>query len=192
MPRLNIVKESDIIRTARVAQCEGLFDIPPTQKSQQTWALDFELPDKWNIGLIVGPSGSGKSSLLNTLYPGKVGIDFLWSKNKSILDDFPKQFTIKEILELLSSVGFSSPPSWLRSYKALSNGEQFRVKLARILAEQDGVAVIDEFTSVVDRTVARIASAAFQKTIRKRQRRAVLASCHYDIIIPLDKVFELY
>lgn len=190
MPRIDIVRSTPIQKTARVVQCSGIFDIPPTDKSESSWALDWELPESWNLGLIVGPSGSGKTTLLRELFlePPQVA----WSDNRSILDDFPAAMSIKEIVELLSSVGFSSPPSWLRPYRALSNGEQFRVSLARVLAEKSDPTIFDEFTSVVDRTVARIASAAFQKTVRRYNRQAVVASCHYDILewLEPDWVFE--
>ena len=44
--------------------------------------------------------------------------------------------------------------------------------------------VFDEFTSVVDRTVAKIASAALAKAIRKRRTTArfVAVTCHYDVL----------
>ena len=38
---------------------------------------------------------------------------------------------IKEITGLFTAVGFSSPPSWVKPYQVLSNGEQFRCDLAR-------------------------------------------------------------
>ena len=41
---------------------------------------------------------------------------------------------------------------------------------------------MDEFTSVVDRTVARIGSAALARTVRGRGLRFVAVSCHDDII----------
>ena len=41
---------------------------------------------------------------------------------------------IKEITRLFTAVGFSSPPSWIKPYHVLSNGEQFRCDLARALA----------------------------------------------------------
>src|SRR5262249_20699749 len=67
-------------------------------------------------------------------------------------------------------------------FRALSNGEQFRVTIARALAESADLTVIDEFTSVVDRTVAQIGSAAIAKTIRRGSRRFVAVSCHFDVI----------
>lgn len=181
MPRLDVVRESNIIKTPRLMQLEGIFDIPPSDKSAEKWSVDFELPEAWNIGLIVGPSGSGKSTIVRELFGDNLISGFEWSKEKSILDDFPKEMSIKEIANLLSSVGFSSPPSWVRSFHVLSNGEQFRVNMARTLAEQKELAVVDEFTSVVDRTVAKIGSSAIAKTVRQRNQKFIAVSCHYDI-----------
>lgn len=181
MPRLDVVRESKIIKTPRLMQLEGIFDVPPSEKSAEKWSIDFELPESWNVGLIVGPSGSGKSTIARELFGDSLVSGFEWSKEKSILDDFPKEMSIKEISGLLSSVGFSSPPSWVRPFHVLSNGEQFRVNMARTLAEQKQLAVVDEFTSVVDRTVAKIGSAAIAKTVRQRNQKFIAVSCHYDI-----------
>lgn len=181
MSGVNIVKEIKIIKTPRVMQLEGIFDIPPSERSTETWVVDLQLPDNWNVGLIVGPSGSGKTTVARELFGDNMVNGWEWSKDKSILDDFPKEMSIKEIVGLLSSVGFSSPPSWVRPFHVLSNGEQFRVNMARTLAEQKELSVIDEFTSVVDRTVAKIGSAAIQKTVRKRNQKFIAVSCHYDI-----------
>ena len=41
---------------------------------------------------------------------------------------------IKDIVALLSAVGFASPPAWLRPFHVLSTGQQFRVTLALLLA----------------------------------------------------------
>lgn len=181
MSGVNIIKESVVVKTPRVMQLEGIFDVPPSEKSSESWSVNLELPKDWNIGLIVGPSGSGKSTVARELFSEYIVNGFEWSKDKSILDDFPREMSIKEISNLLSSVGFSSPPSWVRPFHVLSNGEQFRVNMARTLAEKKELAVVDEFTSVVDRTVAKIGSAAIQKTVRARNQKFIAVSCHYDI-----------
>ena len=67
-------------------------------------------------------------------------------------------------------------------YKVLSNGEKFRVELARRLMEAPEPIIIDEFTSVVDRQVAKIGSQTVQKYVRRNDKRLIAASCHYDII----------
>ena len=69
----------------------------------------------------------------------------------------------------------------------LSNGEQFRCDLARALARcgsaANGAVVFDEFTSVVDRNVARVVSAATSKALRSGwiAGRFVAVTCHYDV-----------
>lgn len=181
MSSLAIVRETNITRTPRVMQLEGIFDIAPSQKSAEQWTVNLDLPEQWNIGLIVGPSGSGKTTVARELFGEHIVTDWQWSQDKSIVDDFPREMSIKEITELLSSVGFSSPPSWLRPFRVLSNGEQFRVNMARTLASNKDIAVMDEFTSVVDRTVAQIGSAAIQKAVRRRNQKFIAVSCHYDI-----------
>ncbi len=174
---------SPIKRTPRVMQLEGMFDLEPVDQS--TVEIPYNIPDlnerDWNIGLIVGPSGSGKSTIANELFGSLVDPELNWPKDGSVVDAFPSQMGMKDITQLLSSVGFSSPPAWLRPYHVLSNGEKFRVTMARLLSEHPELVVVDEFTSVVDRTVAKIGSAAIARTVRKSKQKFVAVSCHYDI-----------
>ena len=92
----------------------------------------------------------------------------------------------------LSSVGLGSVPAWLRPFSVLSNGEQFRANLARLIAEAPDRAVLDEFSSVVDRQIARVGAGAFAKAWRRTPGQVVLLSCHYDILdwIQPDWVFD--
>ena len=92
----------------------------------------------------------------------------------------------------LSAVGLGTVPAWLRPYPVLSNGEKFRADLARVICDAPERVVIDEFTSVVDRKIARIGALAFQKAWRRTGGQAMLLSCHYDIIewLEPDWVFD--
>lgn len=182
MPRASVVVSSKIERTARVMQLEGLFDVPPSERAELRWDVDLPLQDQpWNVGLIVGPSGSGKSTVARELFGRSMISGHRWPKGKSLLDAFPVDMSIKDIVELLSSVGFSSPPSWTRSFSVLSTGEQFRVTMARAMAEGKELTVVDEFTSVIDRTVAQIGSAAIAKTVRRRKQQFIAVTCHFDV-----------
>jgi energy-coupling factor transporter ATP-binding protein EcfA2/GNAT superfamily N-acetyltransferase len=164
---------------------EGLFDIPPTEKSRQEWDVHLPLEEKpWNIGLIVGPSGSGKSTVAHALFGNRLDVQNSlppWPDHQSLLDGFPPSMPIKEVVALLSSVGFSSPPAWLKPFHVLSTGEQFRVTLARLLAFSHELVVMDEYTSVVDRTVAHIGSAALARTVRRLGRKFTAVTCHEDV-----------
>lgn len=184
MPSASIVRSSPIKRSPRVMQLEGMFDVAPSERSECRWNAVLPIEDRqWNVGLIVGASGCGKSTLAREMFGANLVNGFDWPADRSIVDAFPKNLGIKDITMLLSSVGFSSPPSWLRPFGVLSNGEQFRVTMARAMAENaDGLFVVDEFTSVVDRTVAQIGSAAIAKTIRRRQQKFIAVTCHYDVI----------
>ena len=53
--------------------------------------------------------------------------------------------------------------------------------MARVLAEESELAVVDEFTSVVDRTVAQVGSAALSKAVRRRGQKLVAVTCHEDV-----------
>jgi GNAT superfamily N-acetyltransferase len=99
-----------------------------------------------------------------------------------VVDDFRADIGIEAIANACDSVGFNTIPAWLRPFAVLSNGEKFRVSLARSLLELDSPVVMDEFTSVVDRQVAKIGSHAVQKFVRARGGKFVAVSCHYDII----------
>lgn len=133
-----------------------------------------DVPNKFSIGVIVGSSGSGKSTLLKEFGIEKQPI---WSGTKAIVSHFE---TPDEAINKLSAVGLNSIPSWYKPYRVLSNGEQFRADLAAKI--NDGT-VIDEFTSVVDRNVAKAASVALSKYIRKNNiTNVVLSTCHRDIL----------
>lgn len=132
------------------------------------------IPSDFSIGLILGPSGSGKSLLLKMFGQEK---EIVWNPEKAVVSHFS---TPSDAIDRLMAVGLNSIPSWCRPFHVLSNGEQFRAGLARKL---ENGAVVDEFTSVIDRNVAKAASVAMRRYVdRTRLKNIVLASCHYDIL----------
>lgn len=134
----------------------------------------------WNIGVILGSSGSGKTTILKRC--GELRQP-KFDHEKPLISNFdwlnPKDATL-----VLTSMGLSSVPTWLRPFHTLSNGEQYRATLAYLVAsaKEGEVILVDEYTSVVDRDVAKAMSYALQKYIRRENKRIILASCHYDIL----------
>ena len=181
MPVIDLVKTIDLKPTIRARQIMSMFDVPATEKLSKSWKIDAPINEKtWNIGLIVGPSGSGKSVIANSLFEDKVDVELCWN-NESVIDNFLKEIDLQTITQTCSAVGFNTIPSWLKPFHVLSNGEQFRVSLARRILEAKDICVIDEFTSVVDRQIGKIASHAVQKFVRKTDRQFVAVACHNDI-----------
>jgi hypothetical protein len=90
----------------------------------------------------------------------------------------------KDATLVLTSMGLSSVPTWLRPFHTLSNGEQYRATLGYLVAsaKEGDVILIDEYTSLVDRDVAKAMSFALQKYIRRENKKIIVASCHYDIL----------
>jgi len=183
MPRVDLKVDVDIVRTPKVTQLEGMFDVPRTERSAVEYHFDAPFDARpWQIGLIVGPSGAGKSTIARHLFGDDMIDEYEWDATKSIVDCFD-DLGIREATEALSSVGFSSPPAWVKPYRVLSNGERFRCNMARAIVDARTTVVIDEFTSVVDRTVAKVGSAAIAKAVRKKPgKRFVAVSCHDDIV----------
>lgn len=168
----------------RAQKVKSLFNA----ENGHSWTHEADLPieDKeWQIGLIVGPSGSGKTSLGKQIWPNVAIHDLYsgWDINLPIVDNIAPQKSLNEVTAALSAVGLGDVPSWLRPHGILSNGEQYRAGLARLICDAPNKVVIDEFTSVVDRQIAKIGASAFAKSWRRtKAKQIVLLSCHYDII----------
>jgi ABC-type dipeptide/oligopeptide/nickel transport system ATPase subunit/GNAT superfamily N-acetyltransferase len=159
-----------------------MFDVPPSEKVSLSWRLNIPLNERaWNVGLIVGPSGAGKSTIAKELFGESYEPKLEWH-GKSVVDDIRQSISVQDITSAFSSVGFNTIPAWLRPYSVLSTGEKFRVEMARRLLELPDPIVVDEFTSVVDRQVAKIGANAIQKIVRKNNRQFVAVGCHYDVI----------
>lgn len=143
-----------------------------TELTNPQWLLE-RVPPEFGIGLIVGPSGSGKSTLLEAFGQCE---QHDWDE-RSVCSHFG---SAEAANDRMAAVGFNSIPSRIKPYHVLSTGEKFRVDLAIGLG--DGK-VFDEFTSVVDRTVAKTCASSIKKyTDRVGLKGMVFASCHYDII----------
>ena len=181
MQNVDVVVGCTTPPSTRALQVCGMFDCSPSARQEQRWHIECPMDERpWSIGLIVGPSGSGKTTVARSLFPTELQRTIEWD-DRSLVDNFPPDLSIDVVTRVLGSVGFSTIPAWVRPFSTLSNGEQFRATLARRLMTGDATVVVDEFTSVVDRQVAKVASYAIQKTIRKTPTRFVAVSCHYDI-----------
>jgi len=157
------------------------YDIQNKEESNVTIDNNIRVDDfDWNIGVIYGGSGTGKSTLLKTF--GEIATP-IFDNQKSLISNFD-WMTPKEATHLLSAMGLSSVPCWLRPHATLSNGEQYRANLAYCVAKakENDVILIDEYTSVVDRDVAKAMSNALQKFVRREKKKIILASCHFDIM----------
>lgn len=188
MPHFDIVKTNHPKNTFRVSKISADFDVKP-EHSNEHFVGDITIPQEWSIGVIVGGSGTGKSTIAKELFGDNLITGFEYAAD-SVIDDMPAG-NVDDITKMFYAVGFGSVPSWLKPYSVLSNGEKMRVDLARALLEKDFV-VFDEFTSVVDRQVAQTACLAINKAVKRTGKKFIAVSCHYDILdwLQPDWVFD--
>lgn len=176
------------------ARTLGLYNVEP--EDAMRFRLDVDVPterDDWQIGVIVGPSGSGKTSIADALCESQWLNYHPFIGDGPLIEELSNKAGYEKATASLAAVGLGSVPSWLRPYGVLSNGEQFRAGLAGLLLDTSGGdgsvliqhadVLIDEFTSVLDRQVAKVGAGAFAKAWRKQpHRRIILITPHYDVL----------
>ena len=236
MATIDLTLTCPIHDSFRVQQVAGMFDVPLAGRAIEHIAIDIPpLGEDWRIGLIVGPSASGKTALARHLFGDSYYEPADWPADRAVVDCF-EPLTIRQTTALFSAVGFSSPPSWIKPYHVLSTGQRFRCDLAhsfvpllaassatvmarspdRAISPTEGLhsgdvttqtlrpsveastrsgdlrrtrdgrcplVVFDEFTSVIDRKSAQLASAGLARALRGGviSGQFVAVTCHYDI-----------
>lgn len=148
------------------------------------------------ILLVTGPSGSGKSGVLECLagqLDGRaIRVDGQNPRRGSaIVDQVAPGRPLAEALSVLTACGLGEPRLWLRGPADLSDGEQFRLRLAMAIGkglrqpggdERPGwVLIVDEFCAVLHRRLARAISFNLRKLISSRGLCLVAATTHEDV-----------
>lgn len=200
---IDLIAECPVHDSFRVQQVAGMFGLTVDRTCRESFSVEVPgLDEPWEIGAIMGPSASGKTAVARAAFGDHFAPRHRWPRDRAVIDGFGER-SIREITRVLSAVGLSSPPAWIKPYHVLSTGERFRCDVARAMMEdglprpsskeqliRDGLGrpssltVIDEFTSVVDRATARFASAAISRAIRSQtiRCRLVAVTCHRDIL----------
>jgi len=179
VPTFDILRHSVPSESWRAAKVRSQYDIRG-KRIEERFVGELPLPQEWQIGVITGRSGTGKTTLARELWPEAYVTSYQWQA-ASVIDDFETTDDVG-LFKMLHRVGFGSIPSWLKPYSVLSQGEQMRINLARALLDERLLIVFDEFTSTVDRTVAQFACRAVRKAIEATGKQMIVVSCHDDFI----------
>jgi ABC-type lipoprotein export system ATPase subunit len=193
-----IILESSIVNDNFTQYLYDHFDI----QNKELTTTEVPIPSKddinemnsndWNIMLICGKSGSGKSTILREIYGDVKPIEYDYSK--AVISQFG-EYSEEDACDLLCSIGLSSVPTWLRKPNELSNGERARLDIAKTIydARNGGIILFDEYTSVVNRAAAKSMSFALQRYVRQKNLKVIIASCHFDIVewLQPDYIFNL-
>jgi ABC-type ATPase involved in cell division len=180
MQNYHVSLQSPVFTSYRCQRAANSVDLDSEAKALHELDVAADLATPYNIGLIVGASGSGKTTLAKQIF-GAECFDVATDDARAVIDQFPDDLSYEQCVRYLTGMGLTSVPRWIRPLVTLSNGERARAIAALACASKTEF-VMDEWTSVVDRTVAKAMSHTVQKFARKNGAKVTLLSCHYDVI----------
>jgi ABC-type Mn2+/Zn2+ transport system ATPase subunit len=179
--KYEVLLESPISNNFRCKLACDSLDIDIAKKNKHHLIINATIPDSFNIGVIYGASGSGKTTLAKNIFGQDVFKSPL-QEDIPIINQFNECYSYEECASMLSGIGLNSVPCWVRPVYTLSNGQKARAEAALLMSQDKEIIIIDEWTSVVDRNVAKAMSHTIQKYAKRKNKKIILLSCHYDVI----------
>ncbi len=173
--------KSKIFNNYRCKRACDSLDIDIKKKSEHNFKIECDLETNFNIGLIYGNSGSGKTTLAKKIY-GENIFDIKLNEDECIMNQLNEEYNYDECAMILNGIGLNSVPCWVKPLKTLSNGQRARAEAVYLMQSKKDIVVIDEWTSVVDRTIAKVMSLCLNKYAKKNNKKIIVLSCHKDII----------
>ncbi len=174
-------------RTVQVCRMFGLtLDRLTERVPTHACRLEF---DPGDIVYITGPSGSGKSVLLRELerqVPASESVNLArmpLPQDRTVIDCF--ETDVVATLRTLGTVGLSDAFSVVNRPCHLSEGQQYRFRLALALAAGKRFVFADEFGSELDRLTAATLAFNIHKYAKRTQTTFILASSHRDTLLDL-------
>lgn len=138
------------------------------------------------ICLITGPSGSGKSVLLNAMLAACPPDQRLLLEEVSLSESRPLIECLggdfDASLRMLCQAGLGDVFTLLKCPARLSEGQQYRFRLAKAFLSGKRYIFADEFCSTLDRTAARITAFQLRRTASTGGQCFILASVHDDLL----------
>jgi len=180
MQTFSVMLTSEASNTYYSRRAIDSVDLNINEKLKHELSIEANLESPYRLGLIIGASGSGKTTLAKSMF-GDDCFETVLNPDLPIIDQFPEELDYDQRVAILSGIGLAQVPCWVRPVKTLSNGQKSRAEAALLMCKNE-LTIIDEWTSVVDRTVAKVMSHCLQKHARRYNKQVVVLSCHYDVI----------
>ena len=138
-----------------------------------------------DIVYITGQSGSGKSIALRELaaqisqHQMVCNIDSVSLRESPLIEQVGS--STDDAIRILSAAGLNDAYLFLRKPSELSDGQLYRLKIAKLIESEDRVWVADEFGAVLDRTTAKVVAFNLQKQARAVGATVIIATTHKDL-----------
>jgi len=178
------------VRTARVLEIAEGFGLGLSDKVFTVYNnLELEV-NQGDVVYITGQSGSGKSLLLEDLAAQMTAGGLKIADLNQV--KLPEEPVIEQVganvgdaARILSLAGISDAWIYLRKPAELSEGQRYRLKLAKVLDSGADVWLADEFGAVLDRVTAKIIAFNLQKIARAQGKTLMVATTHTDLVAEL-------
>ncbi len=189
--------------SARIAAVVSQFGLPMSTE-RTTIVGSASVPvGPGRIIVLWGPSGSGKSTALGEIqrqFAGGCLVDrVMFPAHPAVIDRVAPGAPLFEAVGFLTSCGLGEARLWVRPFSTLSDGEQFRARLARAVARHAHTHAVapllcDEFCSVLHRRAAKAISFGIRKVVSKRRLCFVAACSNDDLLVDLqpDTIVRLH
>ncbi|MEX9786065.1 ABC transporter [Providencia rettgeri] len=185
---INVSFDTRVTKTTRTLEVAESFGLGMDDKKFTLYdnlAVEIEQND---IVYIKGQSGSGKSVILRELQRlmsenglSVASIDNIeFDNDKNVIDQVGK--TTAEALSLLSMAGLNDAYLFIRKPSEMSDGQRYRLKIAKLIESGAQVWVADEFGAVLDRVTAQAVASNFQRAARQVGATVMVATTHEDLI----------
>jgi ABC-type ATPase with predicted acetyltransferase domain len=188
---LNKSFKTSVDRTARVLEIAEAFGLGLSDKEFTLYRdLAVEV-DAGDVVYITGQSGSGKSQALVLLAEQMAASGLVVADLNTIELDPDKPVidqvgaTTMEATDLLAKAGISDAYIYLRKPHELSDGQRYRLKLAKVMGSDAQVWIADEFGAVLDRVTAKVVAFSMQKVARRLGKTLMVATTHDDLVAEL-------
>lgn len=108
-----------------------------------------------------------------------INLDDIAFSNVALVDQIGKN--TDDAIRLLGMAGINDAHLWVRKPSELSDGQRYRLRLAKAMETGAEVWVADEFLAVLDRTSAKVIAYSLQNQARRMGATVLVATTHTDM-----------